>query len=226
MKMDEKTKAKIQKLLATGLHPNTPEAEAKVAMSMAAKLLSRFGMSVGDFDPTDRDNKPGTFYTKSDLNHDWEPMVAQFIGKPLLVEILVVASPDETLIYFAGTMKNLEFVQVLTQDVFRFIKENMVKKYKDFSDQRKYAFGIIQTVKNRMEMLYRERMNVNRQESKARAEDMAVMILENAVGKRVLNEMFDQENIIEQDVDVDTDNRAFYQGLKDGKNAPLERRIR
>jgi hypothetical protein len=223
--MDDKTKAKVQKLLATGLHPNTPEAEAKVAMSMAAKLLSQFKMSIGDFDPTDRDNKPGTFYTKSEPNYDWEPMVAQFIGKPLLVETLVVASPDETLIYFAGTIKNLEFVQVLTQDVFRFIKENMVKNYKDFSDRRKYAFGITQTMKNRMEMLYQERMTVNQQGSKAIAKDMAVMVLENAVGKRVLNEMFGQENIQEKDVDVDTDNRAFYKGLKDGKNAPLERRI-
>lgn len=222
--MDEEKLAamqKIMKLLELGKEGNgayTPEQEA--ANTMAAKLMAKYAI---DFTELRASNSKGHVFEKMVIDPldvvycDWEACLANSIAKAFDVRMVNSKHPVWT-INFMGVKSDLEIVIFFYRHLRRTVGRKSEIEFKRKADQETYAYGMVRTISQRLQDLYKKREEV--MESDCRA-----MVLVKTDGlEKFVKDMFPSLTTSKART-LKGSSEAYSRGLADGQKVGLNRPI-
>lgn len=211
---------KILKLLELGDESNGAyTAEQQAANDMAAKLMAKYSIDFADL----KDGKPkSNIFERMDVDAldeqyvHWEAVLAKCIGDAFDVHTVMRKSPFT--LKFCGTKSDIE----LTVFFYRYLRRTVGRKselaFRNRRDQDTYADGMVLTISNRMQELYRKRETFMDSDSKA-----LVVVKKDGLDKFV-KEQF--PNLYKSRARRVTGSmEAYNRGLADGHSVSLSKPI-
>ncbi len=161
---------KIMKLLELGKEGNgayTPEQEA--ANTMAAKLMAKWAV---DFTDLRSINPKSTIFEHHKVDPmdvvycGWEAVLANCIAKAFDCRVVSCRHPVWTL-DFLGTKSDLEIAIFFYRHMRRTVCRKSETEFKRKADQETYAYGMVNTISDRLIDLYKRREEVMESDSRA-----------------------------------------------------------
>jgi hypothetical protein len=219
-KQEEKPVKKIQKLLA--LAARDPESEeSKSAAAMAAKLMAKYEISCFELKETNEKTKfvEERFEATIESDVKWQMLLATGIADTFDCVVARFDRRDGKHWIFFGAESSIE----LCSWYFKFLRTKIGKMgsdlYKDKQKKAKYCLGAVLSVSQTLERLFvvkQQHLDKTTKDLVIHRKDQILDHISNRFGA------FREESF---NVDHTTHQEAFRNGLRDGRNVPLQKTI-
>lgn len=218
-----KIKDKIRKLIALASSP--VEAEAKLAMEKAGELMAKYELSIAEVRESEghdiKDMVEDVFVNGvGDRRRNWEAMLGHAISQAFDAEIILSSGGqiDSWGVHFIGHKSDVELVVFFHKHLRRHVWGMARMNYKTKHDRESYCFGAVETLRKRLNDMYKRKQEVMDESCTA-----LVVVKKGAVSEKV-KELY--PNLRKSSIGQRSTNwRAFDSGKKDGEKINLNRPV-
>jgi hypothetical protein len=222
--MDEKKKKemieRIMKLLALGdENKNDNPHERENAQRLAAKLMAEFSLSFVDLKTN---SKKEDLFARFDVEGaegvkvNWEFSLAGSVAKVLDCKVIGSQSQSWKLC-FMGTKTDLEVSIFFFKYLRRTVGVMSERRYPQIRERNNYAFGMVMTLKDRLEELFAKREEFIPSDCKD------LMVVKNDDLQKYVKQEFPR--IKHSHFNIGKDAHSYNRGREDGKKVNLSRPI-
>lgn len=214
----KKIQGKLQKLLALSASPN--EAEAALAMAKCSELMEKYGIRTIDVNEETNEVGIATARVPGQTKHHrvWESKLAGCIAGCFDAECVLESNGTGWNVMFITTISEQDIIIDLYKRLRRtisFMGKEYARTHKGNAAklQKAYAYGMIVTIKGRLNTIYTEMAKTT----------ALVVVKEQAIANK-LEDLFGKD-IGKHKGSPARDKGAYMQGMEDGENVNLNKSL-